>query len=157
MSVKQSFSIVVGMAENRVIGAKGGLPWHLPEDLKWFKSLTSGHTIVMGRKTYESIGRPLPHRRNIVISRQSGMISGVEVFSSLEQVASRSVSEKLFLIGGGELYRCGLPLTLEIFLTKVKRVVEGDTTFPEFENEFEKKEILRDEVDFSIEHWVRAK
>ncbi|MES2309276.1 MAG: dihydrofolate reductase [Verrucomicrobiota bacterium] len=149
------FSIVVGMSENRVIGAKGGLPWHLPEDLKWFKSLTSGHMIVMGRKTYDSIGRPLPKRRNIVVSRQSLTIPGVEVVKGLDAVPAPENGEKVFLIGGGELYRLGLPMTSEIYLTRVKRVVEGDTTFSDFESEFEKVELIRDEPEFSIEHWVR--
>jgi dihydrofolate reductase len=151
------FSIVVGMSENRVIGAKGGLPWHLPEDLKWFKTLTSGHMIVMGRKTYDSIGRPLPQRRNVVVSRQALAIPGVEVVSSLESVPLAAEGEKIFLIGGGELYRLGLPMTSEIYLTRVKQRVEGDTTFAEFEGDFEKVERIRDEADFSIERWVRKK
>ena len=149
------FSIVVGMSENRVIGVNGGLPWHLPEDLKWFKSLTSGHLIVMGRKTYDSIGRPLPKRRNIVVSRQALKIEGVEVVSSLEQVPIPEEGQKSFLIGGGEIYRLGLPMTSEIYLTRVKRVIEGETTFLEFENDFEKAEVIREELDFSIERWVR--
>jgi len=149
------FSIVVGMAENRMIGAQGGLPWHLPEDLKWFKKLTSGHMIVMGRKTYESIGKPLPNRRNVVVSRQNPTIAGVEVVSSLETVPAAKEGEKVFLIGGGELYRLGLPLTSEIYLTRVKKSVDGDTTFPEFESEFERKEVIQDLPEFSIEHWVR--
>ena len=153
--MKPRFSIVVGMSENRVIGAKGGLPWHLPEDLKWFKSLTLGHMIVMGRKTYDSIGRALPKRRNIVVSRQSLTIEEVEVVSSLDQVPIPEGEQKSFLIGGGELYRMGLPMTYEIYLTRVKRVVEGETTFTEFENEFERVEVIRDENDFSIERWVR--
>jgi dihydrofolate reductase len=153
--MKERFSIVVGMSENRVIGANGGLPWHLPEDLKWFKSLTSGHMIVMGRKTYDSIGRPLPKRRNIVISRQSLKIEGVEVVSSLDQVPIPEEGQKTFLIGGGEIYRLGLAMTSEIYLTRVKRVIEGETTFSEFEAEFEKVEQIRDEIDFSIERWVR--
>ncbi len=149
------FSIVVGMSENRVIGVNGGLPWHLPEDLKWFKSLTSGHMIVMGRKTYDSIGRPLPKRRNIVVSRQDLKIEGVEVVSSLDQVPTPEGNQKCFLIGGGELYRLGLPMTSEIYLTRVKRVIEGETTFSAFEEEFTMAELLRDETDFSIERWVR--
>ena len=149
------FSIVVGMSENRVIGVNGGLPWHLPEDLKWFKSLTSGHLIVMGRKTYDSIGRPLPKRRNIVVSRQALKIEGVEVVSSLEQVPIPEEGQKSFLIGGGEIYRLGLPMTSEIYLTRVKRVIEGESTFLEFENDFEKAEVIREELDFSIERWVR--
>jgi len=153
--VNYPFSIVVGMSENRVIGVNGGLPWHLPEDLKWFKSLTSGHLIVMGRKTYDSIGRPLPKRRNIVVSRQELKIEGVEVVSSLERVPIPEGDQKTFLIGGGEIYRLGLPMTSEIYLTRVKQVIEGETTFLEFENDFEKVELIRDELDFSIERWVR--
>lgn len=149
------FSIVVGMSENRVIGAKGGLPWHLPEDLKWFKSLTLGHAVIMGRKTYESIGRPLPKRRNVVVSRQKITIPEVEVVSDLFEIQAQSPEQKLFLIGGGELYRLGLPKSAEIFLTRVKRNVEGDTTFPEFESEFQLLETLREDPLFTIEHWRR--
>jgi dihydrofolate reductase len=111
--------------------------------------------VVMGRKTYDSIGKPLPKRRNIVVSRQNLKIEGAEVVASLAQVPIPEEGQKSFLIGGGELYRIGLAMTYEIYLTRVKRIVEGETTFAEFEEEFERVEVIRDESDFLIERWVR--
>jgi dihydrofolate reductase len=126
-------SLIAAMARNRVIGRGNGLPWHLPADLRRFRDLTLGHTIVMGRKTYESIGAPLPGRRIIVITRQERYAPpGCLVAHSLEEaLASADGEDELFICGGGELYAEALPLAERLYLTVVELEVEGDTFFPE--------------------------
>ena len=130
-------NIIVAVAENGVIGGSNTLLWHISEDLRRFKQLTTGHPVMMGRKTYLSIGRPLPNRRNIVISRQTDLqIEGCEVFSSLEAAIAacrEAGAEQAFVIGGGEVYRQALPLADRIHYTRVFRAYEGDTTFPELD------------------------
>lgn len=127
-------SIVAAVSKNGVIGSNGTLPWKLSDDLKFFKSLTSGHTILMGRKTFESIGKPLPNRKNIVITRQQDYdASGIEIYSDLEatiQTLKTSGIEEIFIIGGGEIYSQLLPNTDKIYLTEVNVQIEGDTFFP---------------------------
>jgi dihydrofolate reductase len=130
-------ALIVAMARNRVIGKGGALPWRLPEDLKRFRSLTMGHPIIMGRKTYDSIGRPLPGRRNIVISRQPGLvIDGVETAASL-QAALKMVADagEVFVIGGQQIYQAALPIADRIELTRIDRDFEGDVLFPEIDPE----------------------
>ena len=125
-------SIIVAADEHGGIGRAGGLPWHLPEDLKRFKALTMGKPIVMGRKTWDSIGRPLPGRRSLVVSRRPGLaLDGVEVFDSLEAAlrAVRDVPETC-VIGGAEIYRLALPLAETLHLTRVHATVGADTFFP---------------------------
>jgi dihydrofolate reductase len=125
-------SLVVAADERGGIGRNGGLPWHLPEDLKRFKALTMGKPMLMGRRTWDSIGRPLPGRRSIVVSRQPGLaIAGAEVAGSLEE-ALRLAGEvpEICVIGGAELYRSALPLADTIHLTRVHGRVEADTFFP---------------------------
>ena len=121
------------MSSNRVIGVNNTLPWHLSEDLKHFKSLTTGHTIIMGRKTYESIGRPLPNRRNIVISRNSNTsYEGVEVVHSLEDAFSISTNDKeVFVIGGSNIYEQALCFVDQLYITEIKKSFLGDAFFPE--------------------------
>ena len=127
-------SIIVAMAENRTIGIDNTLPWHLSADLKKFREVTTGHTIIMGRKTYDSIGRPLPKRRNIVITRQEGLdIEGCEVVNSIEEALKLSEGEKAFIIGGEQIYRQSLDLVDELYITKVQVEVQGDAWFPEFD------------------------
>jgi dihydrofolate reductase len=131
---KPRISIIVAMAKGRVIGANNRLPWHLSADLKRFKALTMGHTIIMGRRTYESIGGPLPGRNNVVISRQSDLVlPGVTVVSSVEQAIRCANSGEAFIIGGAEIYREALPLAQRILLTEVHCQFEGDTFFPPLE------------------------
>lgn len=133
------------MAENRVIGVNNHLPWHIPEDLKRFKKITSGHPIIMGRKTFESIGRPLPNRTNLVITRNAGYrAEGIVPCSSFEdalQWAARSPgADEVFVIGGGEIFREVLPRVDCIYLTIVNWPFEGDVFFPEFpEKDFEER------------------
>jgi dihydrofolate reductase len=128
-------SIIVAVAENGVIGSDNRLPWHLPDDLKRFKALSLGKPIVMGRRTFDSIGKPLPGRTNIVISRQAGLvIEGVVVTHSLDAAlaAAGSVPE-IVVIGGAEIFRQVLPRTTTIHLTRVHAGVAGDVLFPELD------------------------
>lgn len=123
--------IVAAMAENRVIGREGGMPWHLPADLKHFKAVTMQHPIVMGRRTYESIGRALPGRTNIVIThRRDYTAPGCRIAGSLDE-ALTGLEGEVMIIGGGEIYRQALPRTSRIHLTLIHTRVDGDTTFPE--------------------------
>ena len=123
------------MSENRVIGRGGELPWHLSADLKRFKKLTMGHPIVMGRKTYESIGRPLPGRRSIVLSHNRAyQQAGVEVVGSLEQALEKTAeANEVFVIGGRQLYEIALPLATRFYLTEVAANIAGDVFFPQFD------------------------
>jgi len=133
-------AIIVAQAANRVIGIENNLPWHLPEDLKYFKQVTMGKPIIMGRKTYESIGRPLPGRTNIVITRNADFSAeGVRVVSSLD--AARELAESIceieghqevMVIGGSQIYGQTLPVADRLYLTQVHADVEGDAWFPEF-------------------------
>lgn len=129
-------SILVAVAENGVIGCRGALPWHLSADLRRFKRLTMGHTIVLGRKTWESIGRPLPGRRMVVVSRQATYrVNGARVVSSLPQafeVARESGDQQPFVVGGAQIYHQALPLATRLYLTRVLADVTGDTHFPAF-------------------------
>jgi len=148
------FQAVAAMSRNRVIGRGNAIPWHLPEDFKWFKQLTTEHCLLMGRKTFESIGRPLPNRTTFVLSKTVSTIPGCNVVSSLEQITIPE-GKTLFLCGGGEIYRQYLGLCSDLYLTLVKREVEGDFFFPPFEHLFELKETIREETDFKILHWHR--
>ena len=123
------------MAKNRVIGAAGRVPWHLPNELQLFKRMTMGHHIIMGRKTFESIGRLLPGRATVVVTRQPGYRApGARVVHSLEEaVAACNGDDEAFVIGGGELYRAALPLAHRIYLTTVDAEPAGDTYMPEFD------------------------
>ncbi len=122
------------MSRNRVIGAHGAIPWHLPEDLKQFRRLTLGHHIIMGRKTWESIGRPLPGRAAIVVTRQRDYrAQGALVMHSLEDaIAACAGDSEIFVIGGAELYAQALPRARRLYLTTVEADIMGDTTMPEF-------------------------
>ena len=128
-------SLVVAMARNRVIGRDNALPWRLPEDLKRFKAITMGKPILMGRKTYESIGKPLPGRTNIVLTRDRGWrAAGVQVAGSVaEALQQAGNAAELAVIGGAEIYRLTLPLAGRIHLTRVEAQVVGDTFFPELD------------------------
>ena len=132
-----TLSLVVACARNRAIGLKNQLPWRLPDDLKRFKELTTGAPVIMGRKTFESIGRPLPNRRNLVITRQVDFSSaGIETAASLEAAIELcSGTEQVFVIGGAEIYRLALPHADRIYLTWVESEVEGDAFFPEGRSE----------------------
>jgi dihydrofolate reductase len=122
--------IIAAVASNNVIGRNGTLPWHLPADLKHFRSLTTGHTVIMGRRTYESIGRPLPNRRCLVVSRTLAAPAGIEVLPSLADALKAGEGQRCFIIGGAQLYADAMPVANVLHLTKVEAEVEGDVFFP---------------------------
>jgi dihydrofolate reductase len=128
-------SIVVAIAENNAIGKNNQLLWHLPADLKHFKQITTGHTIIMGRKTFDSIGRPLPNRRNIVVTRTAGLqIPGAEVTNTIAAALELCAAEdEVFIIGGAEIYKSALTLTDRIYLTRVHASYDADAFFPEID------------------------
>lgn len=132
-----SVILIAAVSENGVIGRDGDLPWHLPKDLKRFKKLTTGHTVVMGRKTFDSCDRkPLPNRRNIVITRNQNLKSdGVEVVHSLDEALSLTRStDSVFIVGGSAIYEMALPLANTMELTRVHATLTGHVHFPKFEN-----------------------
>jgi len=132
---KPRISIIVAMAKNRTIGINNTLPWRCPEDLKHFKSLTMGHHMIMGRKTFDSIGKPLPGRTTVVISRNPALkIEGCIIAHSLhEAIAASAGDEEVFIVGGAELYKQALPLADTLYLTEIQQEVEGDAHFPAFD------------------------
>ena len=151
--------IIVAMSKNRVIGDSNTLIWHLPEDLKRFRQLTTDNTIVMGRKTYESIGKPLPNRRSIIITRDPDYsVEGCEVVNSLEEALLLSNSD-CFIIGGGEIYRQAIDIADRMYLTVINKEFEGDTKFPDsingewYESSFE--EFSNDEFEYSFIQYDR--
>lgn len=145
-SKKPTYILIAAMADNRVIGNKWQLPWHLPEDLQNFKRLTTGGVIIMGRKTCESIGRPLPNRRNIVLSSQGIEKEGIEVFSTIPEmlgVLKNEWIDKVFIIGWQKIYEEFLNKNLvdEVWLSKIPGHYEGDAFLVEFEKNFEKQTV----------------
>jgi dihydrofolate reductase len=184
------FKAIAAMSLNRVIGAGNQIPWHLPEDFKWFKQVTMGHMVVMGRKTFESIGKPLPNRKNLILTRhpQSLIKKHPEIFGqyhewrggqhlkrayqfhfsklgekveteifitkTLDKLDPKEFSNDIFICGGAQIYEQALPRCSDLYLTLVKRQVEGgDAFFPPFENKFELVATLRDDPQFSILHY----
>ena len=129
------FALIAAIASNGVIGANNALPWRLPADLSRFRSLTTGHSIVMGRKTWESIGRPLPGRTTIIVTRQRGYSApGAKIAHSLDEAISVSGNDsEIFVIGGAELYLQALPRAERLYLTTVDAEIAGDTSMPEFD------------------------
>lgn len=153
------FKAIAAMSLNRVIGAGNRIPWHLPEDFKFFKKTTTGHVLVMGRKTFESIGKPLPNRETIVLSRSGATIPGVLVASALEDVnfdAPPYAGKQIFICGGAQIYTLALPLCSELFLTVVKREVDGDAFFPPFEQLFTLVETLIQTPEFNIVRYTTS-
>ncbi|HXJ58484.1 MAG TPA: dihydrofolate reductase [Verrucomicrobiae bacterium] len=185
------FKAIAAMSLNRVIGQANRIPWHLPEDFKWFKKMTMGQVVVMGRRTFESIGKPLPHRLNLVLTRnpealmreRPALYGGVPILqglaeeqlaqprsdaaagapiwsgpslmlvSSLDQIRPDRVSVEVFICGGARLYEQTLAHCSDLFLTLVKRNVDGDAFFPAFESGFELRETILDRADFEIRHY----
>lgn len=152
---KPKLSAIVAMAKNRVIGANGTLPWHLPEDLKFFKKTTLGGVLVMGRKTYDSVGRPLPGRETIVVSRSATAIAGVKVVNDPHAVLELDTDKPIWIVGGAEIYRQLLPYCSELFITRVNLEVEGDAFFPEFESDFKRIATIDQNETFVIEQYQR--
>jgi dihydrofolate reductase len=180
---------IAAMSLNRVIGADGKIPWHLPEDFQWFKKMTMGNVVVMGRKTFEGLGRPLPHRKNLVLTRHPQRLIKVHpeifgqyhewrggrhlkrayqfrfsklgekveteifIFGSLDRLNPEEFPNDIFICGGAEIYAQALPRCSDLYLTVVKREVEGDAVFPPFEGKFELREEIRSEPEFRILHY----
>jgi dihydrofolate reductase len=158
-----SLALIVACAENRVIGRAGSLPWHLPADLRRFRRLTEGHAIVMGRRTWESIGRPLPGRRNLVVTSHPIETEGIETFTSLRAALDAAADdEQPFVIGGEALYAAALPEATYIHRTLVHAAPPGDAFFPELDERVWKRVFEeRHEPDehhahaFTFETWER--
>lgn len=162
-------SLIAALAQNRVIGVDNSMPWHLPGDFKFFKATTLGKPIIMGRKTWDSLGRPLPGRLNIVVSRQTGLVlEGAEVYPSLEAAVARAEewaleqgANELMLIGGAQLYSQGLEQADRLYLTRVALSPAGDAWFPEFDEQQWKRvsEVLNpaegDKPAYSFEVWEK--
>ncbi|AUI85219.1 diacylglycerol kinase [Vibrio azureus] len=131
-------SMIAAMADNRIIGKDNQMPWHLPADFAWFKRCTMGKPVIMGRKTYESIGRPLPGRLNIVISRDASLvIEGVTTVTSIQQALDAAGEvEEAMIIGGGAIYTECLPIADKLYITHIEAQIEGDTQFPDWGKDF---------------------
>ena len=187
------FKAIAAMSLNRVIGDDGRIPWHLPEDFKWFKKMTMGNVVVMGRKTFESLGKPLPNRANLVLSRHprrllrnhpeifnrfrewrggkclkaqyqfnfafsrtmTGKPVDLRIIKSLEMLAPDEFNADVFICGGAQIYEQALPRCSDVYLTLVKRHVEGDAFFPPFEERFQLVAEILDRPEFSILHYRR--
>ena len=151
------FKAIAAMSLNRAIGNGNTIPWHLPEDFKWFKETTMGHVLAMGRKTFESIGRPLPGRETVVLTRNPGSVTGVRTLGSLEALGQAEAyrDRTIFICGGAEIYSQALAQCVDLYLTRVKREVEGDAFFPEFESLFDAGVVLRETDEFDIFHHRR--
>jgi dihydrofolate reductase len=183
------FQAIASMSENRVIGAGGKIPWHLPEDFKWFKKLTLGNVVVMGRKTFESLGKPLPNRKNLILTRhprrlvrnhpeifgqykewrggnklklgyqlrfiklEGNRTDDIRIFRALEMLDPGEFANEVFICGGAQIYEQALPRCSDLYLTLVKRVVEGDAFFPAFETRFELVKEIHDCAEFKILHY----
>ena len=147
-----TLTAIVAMTPDRVIGRDGDLPWHLPDDLKFFKQRTSGHPIVMGRKTFDSIGKPLPKRENIVITRDPAWHhDGVETIHHPKDLNELALTDQqVYIIGGEQIYRFFLPFLDDLIITHVPIKHEGDTYFPEYEHLFPNSELIWEQEDFVI-------
>ena len=153
MARAQRVALIAAMAENRVIGVDNTLPWHLPADLKHFRRLTTGHPVIMGRRNYESIGKPLPDRTNIVVTRNPDYRAlGCLVKHSLQEaLSSASNTAEIFVIGGAEIYRQAFDHADRLYLTLVHAQVNGDTYFPDF-NQHQWQEISRERHEADDKH-----
>jgi dihydrofolate reductase len=159
--VTKRFKAIAAMSLNRVIGQGDRIPWRLPEDFKWFKKMTTGQVVVMGRKTFESIGKPLPDRTTIILSRTHFHYPGVRTVPDLNQIDPAQEASDVFICGGAQVYAVALPLCSDLYLTLVKRTVEGDVFFPPFEDDFVAIEEVQDNAEFGITHyrnrrWLRT-
>jgi dihydrofolate reductase len=147
---------IAAVSLNGVIGKNGDLPWRLAGELKWFKKITMGHIIVMGRKTWDSLPGLLPGRENWILSRSDHSIKDTQVFSSFEQIEKKAGNRTIFIIGGGEIYSTFLPRCDELYLTEVQQSIkDGDAFFPTYKNDFKCVETLEKNIDFTLRRWKR--
>ncbi len=151
---KRPWKAIAAMSGNRVIGNRNKIPWHIPEDFMWVKQCTQGQAIAMGRNTFESMGRPLPNRENIVISRTVTEIPGCIVLPSLEALEAYQTNCEIWIFGGAQIYEQALDRIEELYLTVVKGEFEGDAWFPAFEDQFILESVIREEEDFRILKYV---
>lgn len=144
-----NYSLIVAMDNNRLIGSNNALPWYLPADLKHVKELTEGKTIIMGRKNYESIGRPLPNRLNVILTRNENFrAQGCEIYHTVDDILDKFKGEDVFIFGGEEVYKLFLPYVTTLYITVVDGEFEGDTYFPEIDmSEWYESVVIRKEVD----------
>jgi dihydrofolate reductase len=152
------YKAIAAMSENRVIGQGGKIPWHLSEDFKFFKKTTTGQVVVMGRKTFESIGKPLSNRTTIVLSRGSFAYPGALTAADLGKIDwtdAALAGREVFICGGAEIYAQTLTSCSDLYLTLVKKKVEGDAFFPPFEHLFQPPEVVMDRPEFKILHYRR--
>ncbi len=133
-----SINIIVAMDENNLIGCNNKLPWHMPADLMHFKKITTGKTIVMGRKTYESIGKPLPNRNNIIISSDKSLhIAGAKVINNIQNIISNNLKQELIIIGGANIYKQTIKYCSRLYITRIKAKFKGDAYFPNLANNWQ--------------------
>ncbi len=156
-----NIALVVAVSENGVIGDRGKIPWHFREDLQRFKRLTMGHPIIMGRKTYESIGKPLPGRTNIVLTQNSTLTTPPEVlkFTSLDNALDhcrKQNDDRVFIIGGSKIYQLVLPMADKLFVTEVHQHVSGDTKFPDYDRREWKETAREDGTAYSFVEYTRC-
>ncbi len=150
---------IAAMSENRVIGNHGKIPWHLPDDFRWFKHKTMGATLVMGRKTYDSIGKPLPGRRTVVLShRPKSLPEDIMVYPNIDTLrAAEALTPKLWICGGAKVYEQLLPDCSVLYLTRVKKEVEGDAHFIAFEDVFALHDVIHRTTEFQVERWFNTR
>jgi dihydrofolate reductase len=151
------YQAIAAMSLNRVIGRGSRIPWHLPDDFRWFKTMTTGHVLLMGRKTYESIGKPLPNRETVILSQSGFQVPGIRTVADFRDIDPAREERKVFICGGAQVYRAALPHCSVLYLTLVKQELEGDVYFPPFEESFELVEEIRDTPDFKILHYRNRK
>ena len=150
----QRLIAVAAMTPSRVIGREGRIPWYIKEELQWFKQLTWGHVLVMGRKTFESIGRPLPAREIFVLSRSGFSHPAVHVIHDLRELPLDKDPRKFFICGGEEIYRLALPYCSDLYLSVVNVETEGDRWFPAFEDQFQLKSVVFEHPQFTVYHYI---
>ncbi len=157
MSEHPKLIAIAAMARNRVIGRAGTIPWRISDEMRWFKRATTGHTVLMGRKTYASLGRPLPNRRNLVVTHGPEMegVTTIRDLDALDPAAYADPGTDVFVIGGAQIYAQLLPRCAELLLTLVPLDAEGDAFFPEFEPLFEFRETVLVHPEFEVRRYVR--
>jgi dihydrofolate reductase len=147
---------IVAMSENRAIAHEGKMPWHLPLEYRWFKHKTMGSAMIMGRKTFEAIGKPLPGRTSHVLTRQAAEIPGAKSCSQIETLLAALPQDKpAWVVGGAEIYRQFLPRCTFLYLSRIKKTTPGDIFFPAFEDTYALNQVIHENDDFRVERWLR--